>query len=321
MTRFLTPDLKVGPTACFGKVVGPTFRSGVHIVVFAIALMAAPLSAQMTGAPAPGYRTEVGQPASAIPAPLRQLAFDQRIGEQAPLDVTLRDESGRADSLRSYLDGKPAVLAFVYYECPMLCTQVLRGLSSTIKVLGLEPGVDFDVILVSIDPRETPEVAARRKASHLAREDAAHTAGWHFLTGDEPEIRRLADAAGFRYAWDEATQQYAHPAGLAVLTPDGRFARYLFGLEYGPRDLRLALVEASEGTLGTAVDAFLLYCYHYDPMSGGYGLAIMNALRVAGVATVLALGGFVAIMLRRERRLDPEARSPKPAARSPKPVA
>ena len=284
------------------------------IAVAIMVAVATPLWAQMTGVPSPGYRADAGMPASAIPAPLQQLAFDQRIGNQAPLDVTLRDESGQANPLGRYIAGKPTVLAFVYYECPMLCTHVLRGLSSTIKVLGLEPGVDFDIVLVSIDPRETPEVASRRKASHLAREDAAHAAGWHFLTGDESEIRRLADAAGFRYAWDEATQQYAHPAGLAVLTPDGRFARYLFGLEYGPRDLRLALVEASEGTLGTAVDAFLLYCYHYDPMSGGYGLAILNTLRVAGAMTVLALGGFVLIMLRRERRLAPVARSPKPVA-------
>jgi protein SCO1/2 len=288
------------------------------LALAALVVIASPAAAQMTGTPTPGYQREAGLPASAIPAPLRQLGFEQRIGDQAPLDVTLRDESGRAATLGSYLTGKPALLAFVYYECPMLCTQVLRGLSSTIKVLGLEPGADFDIVLVSIDPRETPEVASRRKAEHLARESAAHAAGWHFLTGDEAEVRRLADAAGFRYAWDEATQQYAHPAGVVVLTDGGRFARYLFGLDYGPRDLRLALVEASEGTLGTAVDAFLLYCYHYDPMSGGYGLAIMRSLRVAGVATVLALGGFVAIMLRRERtmRLEPKRPPSKPAARS-----
>jgi protein SCO1/2 len=281
-------------------------------IALALMLVAAPALAQMTGTPTRGYRPEAGQPASAIPAPLRQLGFEQRIGDKAPLDVTLRDESGRDVTLATYMTGKPALLAFVYYECPMLCTQVLRGLSSTIKVLGLDPGADFDIVLVSIDPRETPEVASRRKASHLARETDAHAAGWHFLTGDEPEIRRLADAAGFRYAWDEATQQYAHPAGVVVLTGDGRFARYLFGLDYGPRDLRLALVEASEGSLGTAVDAFLLYCYHYDPMVGGYGLVVMRSLRVAGVATVLALAGFIVVMLRRERSgrvLKPEARS------------
>ena len=285
------------------------FWAGVAFVL-AMFLGSMPIAAQMTGAPAPGYRREVSAPASAVPVPLRDLGFDQRIGERVPLDVTLRDESGREVTIGDYVARKPVVLAFVYYECPMLCQTVLRSMSSTIKVLGLTPGVEFDIVLVSIDPRETPAVAAARKASHLTGSEASQANGWHFLTGDEPEIRRLAAAAGFKYAWDEATQQYIHPAGVVVLTPDGRLARYLFGLEYGPRDLRLAIVEASEGTLGTVVDAFLLYCYHYDPMTGGYGLVIMSALRVASVATVLVVGGFVAIMLRRERR------SPKTVARS-----
>jgi protein SCO1/2 len=251
---------------------------------------------------------------NAQPPMLRDVGIDQKLGAPLPLELSFRDENGENAPLQKYFTEKPVILAFVYYECPMLCTQVLRALSSAVRVLTLEPGADFEIVLVSIDPRETPAVAASRKTSHFAG-DPAEAAGWHFLTGDESQVRRLADAAGFRYAWDEATQQYAHPAGLVVLTPDGRFARYLFGIEYAPRDLRLSLVEASEGALGTAVDAFLLYCYHYDPLSGGYGLVIMRTLRLAGVATVLAIGGFVVVMLRRE------ARSPKPAARRPPPVA
>jgi protein SCO1/2 len=186
----------------------------------------------------------------------------------------------------------------------MLCTMVLSSITSTLGVLSLEPGRDFELVMVSFDPRETPELAARKKAEYLHRSDRPEAAaGWHFLTGQPPSIERLTKAAGFRYTWDDETQQFAHPAGIVVLTPDGRLARYLFGLEYGPRDLRFALVEASEGRIGTAVDAALLYCFHYDPMTGRYGLVVMRVLRIAGVATVAALGTFVFVMLRRDRKM------------------
>jgi protein SCO1/2 len=192
----------------------------------------------------------------------------------------------------------------------MLCTQMLRAMASTFGVLSMDPGQDFEIVAVSIDPREGPEAAARRKIEVIERYGRPEAAGgWHFLTGETAAIDRVAGAAGFRYAWDEDTQQYAHPAGIVVLTPDGRLARYLFGLEYGPRDLRLALIEASEGAVGSAVDAILLYCYHYDPMTGRYGLVVMRLLRVAGVATVLAIGAFIVVMLRRERRTTHAARS------------
>jgi protein SCO1/2 len=259
--------------------------------------------AQMTGAPAPGYRREAGVPASAVPAPLREIGFDQKLDQRIPLDLTFRDEDGRAVRIGDYFGEKPVVLAFVYYDCPMLCTMVLSAMTRTLDVLSLEAGTDFEVVAVSFDPRETPALAARKKAEHLQRLSPTNAAArWHFLTGDEPAIRQLTAAAGFRYTWDEQTQQFAHPAGIIVLTPDGRLARYLFGLEYGPRDVRLALVEASAGRIGSAADAFLLYCYHYDPMTGRYGFVVMRALRVAGVATVLAIGSFIAVMVRRERR-------------------
>ncbi|MGE4055078.1 MAG: SCO family protein [Vicinamibacterales bacterium] len=273
-------------------------------------ILAGPAFAQMTGAPAPGYRRDVGTPASAIPEPLREIGFDQRMGEAVPLDVDFTDESGRVVKLGEFFGTKPVVLAFVYYECPMLCTQTLRSMASSFGVLSMNPGEDFEIVLVSIDPRETPEVAARRKAEVIERYGRTEAAGgWHFLTGKPDAIERVAGAAGFRYAWDEQTQQYAHPAGIVILTPDGRAARYLFGLDYGPRDLRLAMIEASEGTIGTAVDAILLYCYHYDPMTGRYGLVVMRLLRVAGVATVLAIGAFIVVMLRRERRTPGNVRS------------
>ena len=274
--------------------------SAVGILVF---LWGGLAFAQMTGAPAAGYRREPGIAASVVPRPLREIGFDQRLDERVPLDVEFKDEHGRTVQLGEYFGHKPVVLAFVYYDCPMLCTMVLSSITSTLGVLSLEPGKDFELVMVSFDPRETPELAARKKAEYLHRYDRPATAaGWHFLTGEPPSIERLTKAAGFRYTWDDETQQFAHPAGIVVLTPDGRLARYLFGLEYGPRDLRFALIEASEGRIGTAVDAALLYCFHYDPMTGRYGFVVMRALRIAGAATVLAIATFIFVRLRREKK-------------------
>jgi protein SCO1/2 len=259
--------------------------------------------AQMAGGPNNGYKREVGMPSSAIPAPLREIGFDQNIGQRLPLDVVVRDEAGREGQIGQYFGQRPVVLVFAYYSCPMLCAQVFSGLASTLGVLSLEPGRDLEIVAVSFDPRDTPASAVAKKAAYLERyaRPGADTAS-HFLTADQPSIDRLTKAAGFRYAWDKETQQFAHPSGVIVVTPDGRLARYMFGIEYGPRDLRLALIEASAGTLGTAVDSLLLYCYHYDPMTGRYGLQVMRALRVAGGVTVVALGSFVFVMVRRERR-------------------
>jgi protein SCO1/2 len=239
---------------------------------------------------------------SAVPKPLREIGFDQNIDQRVPLDVEFTDEAGRTVRLGEYFGSRPVVLAFVYYECPMLCTQVLGALASTLSLMSLDAGKDFDVVTVSFDPREKPASAHAKKASILERYNRpAAEAGWHFLTGEPQAIERLTKAAGFRYVWDEDTKQFAHPTGVIVLTPDGTLARYLFGIEYGARDLRLALVEASAGTVGSAVDSLLLYCYHYDPMTGRYGLVIMRALRIAGAATVLALISFIFVMVRRER--------------------
>jgi protein SCO1/2 len=258
--------------------------------------------AQMTGAPTPGYRRDPGTPSTTVPAPLREIGFDQNLDQRVPLDTALVDETGRTVHLGDYFGARPVILVFAYYECPMLCTQVINGLSSAMGVLSLDPGKDFEIVTVSFDPRDTPASAAAKKATYLERyRRPGAAAAWHFLTGDEASVRRLTKAAGFRYVWDEQTKQFAHPTGVIVLTADGRLARYLFGIEYGPRDLRLALVEASAGKVGTPVDALLLYCYHYDPLTGRYGLIIMRAMRLAGGATVLALGGFIFLMLRRDR--------------------
>ncbi len=260
------------------------------------------IEAQMTGAPVSGYKREPGMTASAVPAPLREIGFDQHIDDHLPLDVPVRDEDGHAVPLARYFGKRPVVLVFAYYSCPMLCTQVFNGIASAIGVLSLEPGRDFDVVAISFDPRDTPATAAGKKAAYLERyHRPGASASAHFLTAEPPAIDRLTKAAGFRYVWDARTDQFAHPTGIIVVTPDGRLARYLFGIDYGPRDLRLALVEASAGSVGTAADSLLLYCYHYDPMTGRYGLIVMRTLRIAGVTTVLALSAFVTVMIRRER--------------------
>jgi protein SCO1/2 len=280
------------------------------------------LAAQMNGTPA-GYKLEPGVTASTVPAALREIGFDQNLDQQLPLDAAFKDESGRDVRLGDYFGTRPVVLALVYFNCPMLCTQVMSGLTSSLGVMSLEPGKDFDVVAVSFDPREKPADAAEKKKSVLERyHHGADAGGWHFLTGEQPSIDRLTKAAGFRYVWDKETNQFAHPTGVIVVTPSGRVARYLFGVEFGPRDLRLSLVEASQGKIGSVVDTLLLYCYHYDPMTGRYGVVILRTLRAAGAATVLAIVSFIVVMVRREKsgpqRLARSATHPAREARSPK---
>jgi protein SCO1/2 len=273
------------------------------LVAILVCATTAGARAQMAGGPDTGYKREAGMVSSVLPAPLREIGFDQNIGQPLPLDAAVRDEDGRTVPLRTYFGQRPVVLLFAYYSCPMLCAQVINGLASALGVLSLEPGRDVEIVVISFDHRDTPAAAAEKKAAYLRRYTRpGAAAASHFLTADQPTIAGLTKAAGFRYAWDEETRQFAHPSGVIVLTPDGHFARYMFGIEYGPRDLRLALVEASAGRLGTAVDTLLLYCYHYDPMTGRYGVQIMRALRVAAATTVAALGAFVFLMVWREPR-------------------
>jgi protein SCO1 len=282
------------------------FHHGLSWLLTAAASMllaAMPATAQMAGSPALGYKQEPGMTSSTLPAPLREIGFDQNLDTQVPLDTAFRDESGRAVTLGDYFGTRPVVLVFAYYDCPMLCTLVINGLASALDVLSLEPGKDFEIVTVSFDPRDTPATAAAKKAAYIARyKQPGASAAWHFLTGGQPSIDRLTRAAGFRYVWDTDTKQFAHPTGIIVLTPAGRLARYLFGIEYGPRDLRYAIVDASNGHVGSAVDTLLLYCFHYDPVTGRYGVAIMRVMRIAAAATVLALGAFIVVMVRHEKR-------------------
>jgi protein SCO1/2 len=234
----------------------------------------------------------------------KNVSIDQKLDAQVPLDLSFRDERGSAVRLGQYFGDKPVVLSLVYYKCPGLCTMTLNGMSRAFKPLQFSAGREFEVVTVSIDPRETPELAASKKQEYLRQYGRPGAdAGWHFLTGDEPAIRALADAVGFRYVYDPDTGQFAHGAGIMVLTPAGRVARYFFGLEYSSRDLRWGLVEASENRIGSLADAVQLLCYAYDPTTGKYGVPIMRTLRAAAVLTMLTLGSFVFLMLRRERRL------------------
>jgi protein SCO1 len=278
-------------------------RAGVALGLLQMALCATEASAQQQPG-LPGSRAaEPGMVASETPSQLADVSFAQRLDQELPLDAVFTDDEGRRVVLGEYFGRRPVILAFVYYECPMLCSQVMNGISSALKVLPFTPGSDFEVVLVSFDPRETAAEASARKRSHLAHWSAEDTAaGWHLLTGDEATIRRVTSAAGFTYRWDERSGQFAHVSGLLVATPDGRLSRYFYGVQFSPRELRMALVESGEGRIGSAIDELLLYCFHYDPAEGRYGMVIMNLLRLGGAITVLLLGGFIVLMRRRESR-------------------
>ena len=243
-----------------------------------------------------------GQPASVQPEALRGLGIEQRLNHQVPLDLAFRDESGELVTLGSLLRGRPVILNLVYYRCPMLCGLVLNGLLGAMKALPFDAGREFDVITISFDPVDTAELAAQKKATYLAeyRRPGAE-AGWHFLTGDQAAVERVADAMGFRYRYDAERREFAHAAGIAVLTPRGVIARYFFGVEFAPRDLKFGLMEAAEHRIGSPIDQLLLFCFHYDPSTGRYSAWVLNGVRAAGLLTLVGLAGFIVWAVRRER--------------------
>ena len=251
-----------------------------------------------------------GVAATFTPTLLEEVSFKQHLDELLPLDAEFRDDDGQAVTLGELFGTRPVLLAFVYYECPMLCTQVMNGLSSALEVLPFAAGQDYDVVLISFDSRDTPAIAAEKKRAHLEYWSAENDAdSWHLLTGDEAAISRVTSAAGFTYQFDERTGQFAHVSGVLVATPEGRLSRYFYGVEYSPRELRLALIESGEGRIGSAIDELLLYCFHYDPESGRYGLVVMNLVRLGGIVTVLFMGGFILIMRRRDLRAPMPSRA------------
>lgn len=264
-----------------------------------------------------GARPESGNPSTGLPPALQEVRIEQKLDQQLPLDLVFRDESGREVKLGQYFGNKPVVLAFVYYDCPMLCTQILNGMVTSFRVLPFQVGKEFDVVTISFDPRETPELAQKKKKVYVdylperMRADAAK--GWHFLTGDEANIAKITGAAGFHYRWDEKTQQFAHASAIMVTTPHGKLSRYYYGIEYPPRDLRFGLIESSANKIGSSVDQLLLYCYHYDPATGRYGAVVMRIMRVAGVITLL---GIVAMLFLLKARHA--VSGPKPPVAEPK---
>lgn len=256
--------------------------------------------------PQAGMAPAPADPATAKPGILGRIGIDQRLNTHVPLDLPFVDETGRTVQLAEFFGKRPVILALVYYECPMLCTQVLNGLVAALGVMNFEPGREFDVIAVSFNPKEGPGLASQKKANYLERYGRPHTAsGWHFLTGAEDSIKKLTQAVGFRYEFDQQIQQFAHGAGIEVLTPHGKISKYFYGIEFSARDIRLGLIEASEERIGTAIDDFLLLCYHYDPATGKYGAAVLRMVRIAGAAFVLALVAVLTISLRRETARAP----------------
>ena len=267
-------------------------------IVMSLVLMSVGVSAQGN---APGVRPDPTIPSNKVPNALTKVSFEQRLNEQLPLDLPFKDESGRDVKLGDYFGRKPVVLTFVYYECPMLCTEVLNGLESALRVLNETVGKEFDVVTVSFDPKETPVLAAGKKKAYLERYKRPEAEqGWHFLTGSQASIDALTQAAGFNFAWDEASHQFAHSSGIVIATPQGKLSRYFFGVDYSPRDVKFALIESSNEKIGSLADKLLLYCYHYDPAAGNYGFVAMRAVRIGGAVTILALVGFVFVSLRRE---------------------
>jgi protein SCO1/2 len=278
------------------------------ILVFVAA--ASPAFAQL-GQPGPssplyGARPSTGSPSTGLPTALRDVRIDQQLNQQLPLDLVFRDESGQEVKLGHYFGQKPVVLALVYYDCPMLCTQILNGMVTSFRVLPFQIGKEFDVVTISFDPREKPDLAATKKKVYIDylpdKMQAGANAGWHFLTGDPANIERIADAVGFRYRYDEATKQFAHASAIMVATPEGKLSHYFYGVNYSARDLRFGLMEASQHKIGSVTEQLTLYCYMYDPATGKYGAAIMRVLRITGVITLIGIIAMICLLRGRSPR-------------------
>ena len=274
------------------------------LLIAACVSAAAPVFAQL-GQPGPssplyGARPSSGNPSTGLPTALREVRIDQKLNQQLPLDLVFRDESGQEVKLGKYFGQKPIVLALVYYDCPMLCTQILNGMVTSFRVLPFQIGKEFDVVTISFDPRETAALAATKKKVYLDYlPDKMHTDannGWHFLTGDPANIERIADAVGFRYHYDEKTKQFAHASAIMVATPEGKLSHYFYGVNYSARDLRFGLIESSQNKIGSVTEQLSLYCYQYDPSTGKYGAAVMRIVRITGVITLLGIIAMIVFL-------------------------
>lgn len=274
----------------------------VFIFAFSSAFAQAPPG---PSSPLYGARPASGNPATGLPPALQDVRIEQKLDQQLPLDLVFHDEAGQKVRLGEYFGNKPVVLSLVYYDCPMLCTQVLNGMVTSFRVLPFQIGNEFDVVTVSFDPRETTALAAAKKKVYLdylpEKMRAGAQRGWHFLTGDQDSIDKLTEAVGFHYRYDPATKQFAHGSAIMLTTPQGKLSRYFYGIDYAPRDLRLGLMESSTSKIGSPVEQLLLYCYKYDPATGKYGAAVMRIMRVAGVITLLGILALVIFLKPRHR--------------------
>jgi len=256
----------------------------------------------------PKYYDPAQSEPNGMPEALKAVGIEQKLGSQLPLDTELKDEDGKAVKLGNYFNtGRPVILALVYYECPMLCNQVLNGLTGSLKGMSFDAGKEFDVVAISFDARENdkPDLAKNKKASYVERYNRPGSEkGWHFLTGTQESIDKVTSAAGFSYKWDEKSNQFAHAAAVMVVTPDGKMSRYFYGIDYSPKDLKFGIMESAQDKIGNTAEQLLLYCYHYDPASGKYGLAILNVIRLGGVLTVLGMGVMGFVFWRRNKKKE-----------------
>jgi protein SCO1/2 len=278
--------------------------AGLAACALAVLCTAISVSAQVS---APGDK-QVGPENDRPPAILDKVGISQNLNGQLPLGLGFLDEAGKSIQLGNYFGKHPAILALVYYQCPMLCSEELNGLTAALRMVDVKPGKDFEVIVVSIDPSEGPDLAAAKKRSYLKRYGQPETAdGWHFLTGKQPEIDALTKAVGFGYTKipgpDGKLNQFAHASSIQIVTPQGKLAQYYMGVEYSPKDLRLGLVEASSNKIGTPVDNILTYCYHYDPATNTHSLIVARVMQLGGLVMVLGLGGFMLVMFRKDAQL------------------
>ena len=285
------------------------------LTLFSIALMlvlAGGISAQKSehyNSPlySPKYYDPSQTTSNGLPDALQKTGIEQKLGEQLPLDTEFKDENGRAVKLGEFFNkGRPVVLAFVYYECPMLCNEVLNGLTGTLKGISFDAGKEFDVVAISFDARENdkPDLAKNKKESYMARYGRPGTEkGWHLLTGTQASIEAVTKAAGFGFQWDEKSNQFAHAGGIMVVTPEGKMSRYFYGIDYSPKDVKFGVMESAENKVGNAAEKLLLYCFHYDPSTGKYGLAILSVIRLGAVATLLGMGAMGFVFWRRNKRV------------------
>jgi protein SCO1/2 len=289
-------------------------RTGILIVVVIIATCSTIYGQKSEHYNSPLYSPKTYDPSQSVgtglPDALQEIGIKQKLGEQLPLETMVTREDGQQVPLGSFFkSGRPVVLAFVYYECPMLCNEVLNGLTGSLKGLSLNAGKDFDVIALSFDARENekPGLAQNKKAAYMERYGRPESSsGWHFLTADQAAIDAITKAAGFSYRWDAASEQFAHAGGVMVVTPEGKMSRYFYGIDYSPRDLKLGVIESADNKIGSAADQMLLYCFHYDPATGKYGLAILSVIRLGAVLTLLGMGAMGFVFWRRGRRVNSE---------------